>query len=258
MAIGLRTCKPCDDFTDSACALPTEHCHKPEEGWSIHLVAREAIELPNWLERLAGQNPVHLYLSLRDPEGNELTQIHGLPMDNRTGEPSITGEYFDDIRVVTQNRMNPARSVSDIKLWEGNQLDFMKKVGNALYAGKEINAQDYSYLPYVPFIQSLNSNSIAREMVNAMNLPMPEEIKGHWWQDSDKIWAPGSTATIFNQMVDAEAVFDSAQSIEEVFSMGFDRLRDSMTIDRVVADLKDEKRAPVLASNGPVPAAVPA
>lgn len=252
--------KPCDVF-EAAAGQPRLsedylNSFSGREGWSIHLVARRALDLPPWLEWIPGRDPVHLYVSLRDPDGKEITQIHGLPFDRTTGKPSIVGNADDSLRAVFDRRMNKAASVAEYELWRGHATEFAKKVGNAALTAYTINAKDYDYHAYFPFFQSRNSNSIARGIVTSMGLSLPQEVEGKWWDIGrrSEIWAPGVTRGTFNRVAGAPSLFDQVKDIGEAFAKGLSTLVNGLTTGMVSAAVVRTPRAERMAAAHSTPA----
>ena len=251
-------CKPCEHFEHHAGdpELTQDYLQKfgDCEDWSIHLVARKAFDLPRWVEAITWRDPVHLFISLRDPNGKEITQIHGLPFDRKTGEQSIVGDYDDTIKAVFDRRMG-REIISETELWRGKAKDFAAKIANAASAGNTINKKDYKYRPYLPFFEGRNSNSVAREMIEAMGLKIPAHIKAKWWNIWDRVtslWAPGVVRGAFNRVSRAQETFDHLSSLPDIFAKGFQHFVTALSPGMVRASVLAQNISP--GKNTPNPA----
>lgn len=178
-----------ENFTRDFGAYPDTHPLAGEaRKWTVSLMHRRALDIPGWLQKITGREPSHLYLSIHDPDGNEVTQIHGLPHDDN-GNSNITGGFCNHLRTVFGIRPS-MEGAEEIHSWAFSMEQMAARLGNAAVIGAAINALKPDYKPYLPFIQGVNSNTIARNMLIAMNLELPRDVEGRWWNDG-KIWAPG-------------------------------------------------------------------
>ncbi|MEM6780359.1 MAG: hypothetical protein AAF569_00690 [Pseudomonadota bacterium] len=184
-------CIPCDCSEQSrqSVALSAEYleCFPADSEWSIDLRSRTVLDVP-----FIRNDPVHLYLSLVDPNGEEVGQIHGFPFDRDTGEKSVAGWFGNTLRAVFNTHMDSQQTTLVEQLWSGSRDEFASKLTRAAETMEQLNDGNLQYHPYIPLLNEQNSNAMARKVMEVMDLRIPDSIRSSFFSFGRNItWAPG-------------------------------------------------------------------
>lgn len=134
-----------------------------------------------------GKSPfAHNFLVLLDDDGNQLTELHGLPKDV-LGQPLDKGRSSENLGVFEFTGPKPRYNhVAEQTLWQGPLEETMAKWRKAKaagigidnskpiynWAGSDMNGPRDRDAP-IPDVIAGNSNSVYRTLIDAMGLKMP-------------------------------------------------------------------------------------
>lgn len=134
---------------------------------SIHLItARQGPD----------DQPTYTYIMFRNHEGKDAMCFLGMPM--KRGDDTLSIRAVMDQPMQSQLNLGAIEVLDEVELFRGSGEEYLRKMALAADTAKYINDRNLDFDP--ANMEGNSPNSVARTIVDAMDLEFPVELEQFW------------------------------------------------------------------------------